>query len=200
VFNATQHLAGLNVIGGHAVVTAGGAAQIVTRSIDVRDGGTLDLNDNGLILAEGNPNADRIGAWNGLAYDGVTGMLASASDYGAWDGPGIGSTAAGASAGLTTLAAAPISTLLGLGPGETALWDGQTVSANDIVIRYTYAGDATLDGAIDAADYGMIDNYFQFPGTTGYGNGDFNFDGVIDAADYGLIDNSFQLQGAPLLG
>jgi hypothetical protein len=44
----------------------------------------------------------------------------------------------------------------------------------------------------------VIDNAYQFPGTTGMFNGDFNLDGVIDAGDYGLIDNSFQLQGAPL--
>ena len=40
------------------------------------------------------------------------------------------------------------------------------MSATDIVVRYTYAGDLNLDGSIDGADYGMIDNYVQFPGTT----------------------------------
>jgi hypothetical protein len=44
----------------------------------------------------------------------------------------------------------------------------------------------------------MIDNYVQFPGTSGYVNGDFNYDGVVDGADYGLIDNSLQLQGLAL--
>jgi hypothetical protein len=63
---------------------------------------------------------------------------------------------------------------------------------------YTYAGDVNFDGLVDASDYGIIDNYFQFPGTTGYANGDFNYDGVIDAGDYGIIDNTFQLQGAPI--
>jgi hypothetical protein len=51
---------------------------------------------------------------------------------------------------------------------------------------------------VDATEYGYIDNYYQFPATTGNSNGDFNFDGVIDASDYGYIDNSFQLQGDPL--
>jgi hypothetical protein len=63
---------------------------------------------------------------------------------------------------------------------------------------YTYAGDVNFDGLVDASDYGIIDNYFQFPGTDGYANGDFNYDGVIDAGDYGIIDNTFQLQGAPI--
>jgi len=55
-----------------------------------------------------------------------------------------------------------------------------------------------LDGLVDAADYGVIDNWVQFPGTSGYANGDINYDGVIDAGDYGIIDNTIQLQGAPI--
>src|SRR5687767_11025143 len=62
---------------------------------------------------------------------------------------------------------------------------------------YTYAGDLNLDGLIDGADYGVIDNNVQFPGTSGYSNGDINYDGVIDGADYGVIDNAVQLQGDP---
>src|SRR5688572_9623679 len=56
-----------------------------------------------------------------------------------------------------------------------------------------------MDGLIDGADYGIIDNSVQFPGTTGYHNGDLNFDGVIDGADYGVIDNAVQLQDTPLI-
>jgi hypothetical protein len=62
---------------------------------------------------------------------------------------------------------------------------------------YTYAGDANLDGQIDAGDYGIIDNFVQVSGASGYGNGDFNYDGFIDAGDYGIIDNNIQAQGAP---
>jgi hypothetical protein len=65
---------------------------------------------------------------------------------------------------------------------------------------YTYAGDMNFDGLVDAADYGVIDNWVQFPGTDGYANGDLNYDGVIDAADYGIIDNTIQLQGDPFPG
>jgi hypothetical protein len=63
---------------------------------------------------------------------------------------------------------------------------------------YTYAGDLNLDGRADAQDYGIIDNFVQFPGTFGYAKGDINYDGVIDAADYGVIDNTIQLQGPPI--
>jgi hypothetical protein len=74
------------------------------------------------------------------------------------------------------------------------------VTGSTTIAMYTYAGDVNFDGLVDASDYGIIDNYFQFPGTTGYANGDFNYDGVIDAGDYGIIDNTFQLQGAPIPG
>ena len=63
---------------------------------------------------------------------------------------------------------------------------------------YTYAGDLNFDGVVDAEDYGIIDNWVQFPGAFGYANGDINYDGVIDAQDYGIIDNTIQLQGAPI--
>jgi hypothetical protein len=53
-------------------------------------------------------------------------------------------------------------------------------------------------GRQSVGNYGLIDNYVQFRGTSGYANGDFNYDGLIDGADYGLIDNSAQLQGVPL--
>jgi hypothetical protein len=66
-------------------------------------------------------------------------------------------------------------------------------------MKYTYAGDANLDGVIDGGDYGQIDNNVQIAGADGYFNGDFNYDGVIDGGDYGIIDNNIQAQGAPIL-
>ena len=100
--------------------------------------------------------------------------------------------------GLTTLGVGEARDVPFLDEGQTALWNGLTVDATAVIVKYTYAGDADLNGYVDAVDYGTVDNWVQFPGTTGYGNGDFNFDGVIDAVDYGYLDNSIQLQGAPL--
>jgi len=99
---------------------------------------------------------------------------------------------------LTTVALAEARDALFLSGAATATWNGQTVDSTSVLIKYTYAGDLNFDGLVDAGDYGIVDNYFQFPGTDAYVNGDFNYDGLIDAADYGVIDNSFQLQGVPL--
>jgi hypothetical protein len=150
------------------------------------------MQDNDLIVDyTGDRAGDSvIGTWDGVAYDGITGLIAAGRirSTAAIDDPG----------GLTALAVAEAADVLGLAGGDTALWGFQTVDATSVLVKYSYVGDADLSGAIDAVDYGYIDNYVQFPGAFGYANGDFNYDGIIDAADYGAIDNSIQLQGPPL--
>ena len=87
---------------------------------------------------------------------------------------------------------------IGLTGAQTTTWNGVSVDATCVLLKDTYAGDANLDGVIDAGDYGLIDNFSPMPGASNWYNGDFNDDGVIDAADYGYIDNSFQMEGAAL--
>src|SRR4030095_9687393 len=121
------------------------------------------------------------------------GRIASAYNFSAWDGPGITTSMLDAAAGLTTLA---------IGDADATGYAGGTfggvpISSGDVLIMYTYAGDANLDGLIDGGDYGIIDNFVQVPGADSYFNGDFNYDGVIERGDYGIIDNNIQAQGAP---
>ena len=124
--------------------------------------------------------------------------LLAGAGFSAWDGFGIRSSAAAGSQGLTTLGIGEAKDVLFLEDGETRLWNGVTVDATSVVVKYTYIGDADLNGYVDSVDYGTVDQWIQFPDTAACGNGDFNFDGVIDAVDYGYIDNSIQLQGPPL--
>ena len=83
-------------------------------------------------------------------------------------------------------------------------FDGHPVAATDVLLKYTYVGDANLDGKVDGSDYSLIDNAFIYNEThttaplTGWYNGDFNYDGVTDGSDYTLIDNAFNTQGASL--
>jgi PEP-CTERM motif len=72
-------------------------------------------------------------------------------------------------------------------------FDGQTVGTTDVLVKYTYMGDANLDGVINMDDYALIDNGFNNH-LTGWRNGDFNYDGTIDSNDYILIDNSDAFQ------
>ena len=187
VFDATQHLRDLDV-DGSATLTQGGGKVLVTRGLAV--GGKLNLSDNDLVLdydpAGPNPFAS------------VQQLIASAYDFGAWDGNGILTNMPDAAGGLTTLGIADPAALFGLGASDTMEFSGQTADGSTVLIKYTYAGDANLDGVIDGGDYGIIDNFVQVPGASGYFNGDFNYDGVIDGGDYGIIDNNIQAQGAPL--
>jgi hypothetical protein len=76
---------------------------------------------------------------------------------------------------------------------------GVATSGTDVLIKYTYYGDATLDGSVSSADYTLIDNGY-LSNLTGWQNGDFNYDGVINGSDYTLIDNAFNQQGAAISG
>ena len=112
-------------------------------------------------------------------------------------GPGIESTSVGGGI-LHSLGYAEATDALSLTAAQTALWMGQSVDATSVLVKYTYGGDANLDGKIDISDYGRID--FNIPlGVSGWFNGDFNYDGKIDISDYGIIDFNVGIQGAQLL-
>jgi len=66
-----------------------------------------------------------------------------------------------------------------------------------VLIRYTLAGDANLDGKIDGDDYFKIDSGIAAH-VSGYANGDFNYDGVINADDYFIIDSHFNKNAVAL--
>jgi hypothetical protein len=178
--------------------TAAGVSNVGSLSIGAS--ARLDLKRNKLVT-----NTE-VGSFNGTAYTGVQGEVQRAYNFGAWDQPGLTTSEenAGQNAGplsnTTTIAVATASQVMFIEPTDTAVFQGQTVTGATTIAMYTYAGDLNMDGLIDGADYGVIDNSVQFPGTDGYANGDFNYDGVIDGADYGIIDNAIQFQGAAFPG
>ena len=68
----------------------------------------------------------------------------------------------------------------------------------DLLVKYTYYGDANFNGKVDGNDYSRIDATFNNEHTAGniggWFNGDFNLDGKVDGNDYGLIDSAFNSQ------
>ncbi|MEA2707533.1 MAG: hypothetical protein QOF78_134 [Phycisphaerales bacterium] len=98
----------------------------------------------------------------------------------------------------TTLGIGSADDIFSLAAGETVLFSGQTVSGNDVLVKYTYQGDANLDGFVSGDDYSSIDFNIGIAGATGYHNGDFNHDGIISGDDYSSIDFNYTGQGAPL--
>jgi len=69
-------------------------------------------------------------------------------------------------------------------------FDGYAPGTSDVLLKYTYYGDANLDGVVNGADYQQIDTGYGLH-LTGWQNGDFNYDGVVDGSDFSLIDNTF---------
>jgi hypothetical protein len=163
----------LTIASGAVVVAAnhGTAPVNILRVQTLTNSGTLDLANNALIIHAGATVAS------------VTAQVRAAYNGGAWNGSNIG----GISANLTAL---------GIATGLSS-FEGSVVAPTDILVKYSYYGDANLDGKVDASDYTLIDNgYLQFK--TGWANGDFNYDSVVNASDYTLIDNAFNTQGATL--
>ena len=191
VMNASQNLANLTV-NGTATLSQNGNRVILTRGLSVS--GRLDLVDNDLALNY--TGSSPIGSWTGSAYTGVSGMLAAGRSGGTWSGNGIVTSMSAAISPnvLTTLGVAEAGDVLDFTGGATQLWDGQTVDATTVLVKYTYGGDANLDGTLNGDDYFQIDSHFNQAGSVfGAYNGDFNLDGEINGDDYFIIDSNWNV-------
>ena len=189
VFDATQHLRSLS-IDGLATLSADGDKVLVTDALAIT--GKLNLTNNDMVV---NYTGDSVlGTWNGSAYTGVAGLLASGSNGGTWDGNGIVTDRSDAISPsvLTTLAVAEASDALGLGPTDTGLFGSETVDGTSVLVKYTWGGDANLDGTLNGDDYFQIDSHFNQDGVAfHFYNGDFNLDGSINGDDYFIIDSNW---------
>jgi PEP-CTERM motif len=153
-------------------------------------GTTLDVISHALIVTQGNLGT-------------ITGQIKTGFNQGAWNGT-TGILSSAAAADTTHLKAVGVllnddghgNPLYGSG-APLGLLDGLNPAVDAVLVKYTYYGDANLDGVVDGSDYSRIDNGYLNQ-LTGWSNGDFNYDGVIDGSDYTLIDNAFNSQGASL--
>jgi autotransporter-associated beta strand protein len=162
---------------------------IKTAAVSVSGQGNIDLADNKMIVT-GMP----IGSWNGSAYTDLIGLIQKGRGNGSWNGTaGVVTSMPDAIAGLTGLGVAT-ATQLGR-TGQT--FGGITLAAGDVLVMYTYGGDANLDGFVSGDDYSGIDFNILVPGSSGWANGDFNYDGAVTGDDYSAIDFSILAQGAP---
>jgi hypothetical protein len=171
--------AGLTITNGTVQILSSGTASSVSilNSLSISSGGKLDLNNNDLIV-------------NSLGADltsTIRSYLVSSYDHSLWDLTGIGSSMAGTSGKLKTLGYADNS-LLGL-----STFDNQTVTSSSVLVKYTYVGDANLDGVVNGTDLAMM-----AANGTSWMQGDFNYDGVVNADDYALFMLGNAGQGSPI--
>jgi hypothetical protein len=173
--------------GGRAAMTAHGAgavrALVVTGNPSIDATGMLDLTDNSMVVKGGN-----------LA--GIQASIAATYNNGSWLGTG-GIASSTAAADPTNSTAQGFASNASLNATTFAGVTGLT--ANDVLVKYTYAGDANLDGQVDIGDLGLLaGGWQQLSGKTWF-DGDFNYDGAVDIGDLGLLAGNWQLGvGNPL--
>ncbi len=76
-------------------------------------------------------------------------------------------------------------------------FDGVSVGLNDVLVKFTYFGDADLNGIVDDSDFFLLNNGYG-NSLTGWVNGDFDYSGTVDDSDFFLINNSYGLQSGGL--
>ncbi len=179
LYGQTTFNDGLTVDAGGEVQVVADPTVLVVIDLSIVAGGTLDLTDNSKIVHNGDIAA-------------IAALISTGFNGGFWNGTGIISSTA---VGTNNTALGVELNSDGQGGSLFTTFQGQPVSSTDVLVRYTYFGDAQLAGSVTAADYALIDNGFNM-GLAGWSNGDFNYDGVINGDDYTLIDNAFNTQGS----
>ncbi len=192
--NALPTNSALNISGGAIVQVANHTtnANFVPTVSVLSNNGTIDLTNNALVIHNLNTSSGNVNGTTAAAV--IFTQIQNAYNNGAWNGTNASSGV------ITSTQAANDSTHLtavGYVTGYTGSFENVSggVTASDVLVKYTYYGDATLDGTVDGSDYSRIDNGY-LAGASGWFNGDFNYDGHIDGSDYTLIDNAYNTQGA----
>jgi hypothetical protein len=93
---------------------------------------------------------------------------------------------------------AEASAIFGPGGGTFA---GEAVDGDAVLVRYTYLGDANLDGKVNALDFNILASNFGNPNFPNWSQADFNYDSSVDTADFNLLAMNYNLAlAAPPLG
>ena len=178
----------LVVNAGAVIVIANGGNSGVSyiSSLSVGASAALNLNDNDLVVNNG-------------VFTSIKSLVTSG--YSATPDAsktGVTSTTGQNSGGKTILALFD-NALVGLTQWPTG--SGVSIGASAIVGKYTYFGDATLDGQVTADDYLVLDanrNTAPAPGVA-WIKGDMTNDGSVTADDYLVLDANRGLGvGSPL--
>ena len=184
-FTVSQNLADVTVNNGALVrLTQHNSPikHIDTSTLHFAGTGTLDLTDNSMIV-----RTQTLAAVNALLVTGYN----AASGY--WDGPGINSsTAASEPNGLTALGV--------LDNAEYGYTDFAGVTGllgTEILVKYTWIGDADLNGVVNGDDFTQFAFGFN-GGAAEWLNGDFDYNGVVNGDDFTLFAAGFNGQTGPL--
>jgi hypothetical protein len=180
--------AGLSVNGGTVAIAPAGTAAGTSALGALNIAGAanawtakFDVNNNDAVLqtTAGNKMTDFARLYN---------QVKQAFNNGNWQGLGVTSGTAAANANMDTGLAVVDNAVLGL-----TNFSGQPVTANSILLKYTYYGDIDQNGQVDADDLTVFANNFGrifIEGATQV-DGDIDFNGAINADDLTIFANNF---------
>ena len=186
-FLASQDLARLDVTGGARVTLTPGGGRVIATGGLLLNGGTLDLTDNAMLV-------DYDGSSAGATPHDVRAAVVRGYDGGTWAGDGITSSSAAARRNAA-VGYAESTDVFEFGSGVVHTFFGRAVDETTMLVRYTFEGDADLDGAVTFADFRRVRAALGSPGD--WPDGDFDYDGRVTAWDYALLRRSF---GSSLTG
>ena len=69
------------------------------------------------------------------------------------------------------------------------------MDSDAVVVKYTLAGDANLDGVVNALDFNAVATNFGLAGQ--WSSGDFDYNGVVGSSDFVAIAQNFGLNISP---
>jgi hypothetical protein len=122
-------------------------------------------------------------------------VITTGFDGGAWAGNGVNSSAAASEPqGKTALGYLDNAEL-----GATEFSGVTGLTGNEILVKYTYYGDADLSGVVDLDDFSQFLDGYQHQGTVTptWLHGDFDYSGLVDLDDFSQFLFGYQNQGAP---
>ena len=187
--SGTLSTTGTLAVGGSVLLSSAGAGRTNKKTLDV---GTVSLTASGIVDLNDNDMISR-----GSSRTAVQNYVNAARHNGAWDLPGITSSAARDNpAHNTTLGVLSGAEYSSMNAGTTQ-FNGRSFAGSDTLVKYTYYGDTDFNGRVNFDDYVRIDNGFNNH-LTGWMNGDFDGNGQVNFDDYVLIDLAFNSQGAVL--
>jgi hypothetical protein len=173
---------GLTISAGAVRITSNGSSTGTSnvKSLSVTGSGALDLTNNSMVVEYGgsSPRA------------AIEGLIKNGFALGAWTGAGITSSAAAAATQTDHRTALGIVESSDINTGTFSSFRGQTVDLTSVLVRYTAAGDANIDGTVDLTDFTLLASNFNGTSKRWY-NGDFDYNGTVDLTDFTILASNF---------
>jgi autotransporter-associated beta strand protein len=174
----------INVANGALAQAQSGLPKAVTvTTLATNASGKFDLTNNSMVV-------------KAMTSGQVRALIVPAYNAGAWNGP-TGLTSSTAAGGTSTGIGYADNAVLGL-----TSFKGVDVGPADVLVKYTYYGDADLDGDVDGNDVGRWATNFTGSGgstTKTWAEGDWDYDGDVDGNDVGRWAVNFTGSGGGTL-